>query len=864
MNRSPYRILDMLAAAAVSLALATPALANESSSAEIGNGAQPAADPVALQWGDFDGDAFQDAVVVTPQGQLSLLQNRADGGFMDVTEMAGLEGVSGVELVLFADYDQDGLADLFVATRSGTQLLLNRGFGFTDVTPSGGFGLSGSVRSAHWVDYDLDGLLDLHVVTSSENVLLHSLGERRFESVPLSTVVDNGAPSGFGAGLPGSGGTSSNPDQGSSGTGPSGTAPPVSQGPGSTSPTGLISSGGTLDIRPNLPGGSSSRPGTSGSYDATFCALSLADAASAGCLQASSVPMLGMLYPLSQNLFVDSATGNVGLGTVSPGQPLHIQSDSASAVALLQGISAQLRLVRTDTLSESSVRFNLDGGAPGWFIGTDNKPTQYVEDLVFKRNNNGAPDVIVTQADGNVGIGTGTPTVPLQVMGTNVTLASGGYIMAGSAGGVNLSMDNDEIQARNNGAAYLLNLNYDGGDVILGGSGNSNVGIGTQSPLAPLHVAGTADTGTGLVNNGLLVTGSVTGKNISMDANEIMARDNGVESRLLLNGQGGNVIIGGQSGASDGFLGIGTTSPLDVLHIVTGNNSANARLEGFSATVDLRRSNATAGSSSIVMRNGGSTKWTTGMHSSTGDDFVINRGVLQETALNVSTLTGNVGIGAFGAVAPLQINGSETTGLTTDGLLVIGTANNKSLSLDGNEIQARVGNTAGSFSLNRSGGFVGIGTSSPGTTLDVNGAITIRGGADIVESFESSCGVLEPGTVVVIDPDRPGMLMCSGSAYDTKVAGVVSGAGGVKPGLMLGQDDMFSGDTKVAMTGRVYVKCTTEGGPVLPGDRLTTSSLDGYAMRVVDGARADGAVIGKAMSSLEDGTGLVLVLVNLQ
>ena len=107
-------------------------------------------------------------------------------------------------------------------------------------------------------------------------------------------------------------------------------------------------------------------------------------------------------------------------------------------------------------------------------------------------------------------------------------------------------------------------------------------------------------------------------------------------------------------------------------------------------------------------------------------------------------------------------------------------------------------------------------------------------------------------------------LACSFDAYDTKVAGVVSGAGGVNPGLMLGQDDLFTGDTKVAMTGRVYVKCTTEGGPVRPGDRLTTSSLAGHAMKVLDDARAPGTVIGKAMSSLDDGTGLVLVLVNLQ
>ena len=51
---------------------------------------------------------------------------------------------------------------------------------------------------------------------------------------------------------------------------------------------------------------------------------------------------------------------------------------------------------------------------------------------------------------------------------------------------------------------------------------------------------------------------------------------------------------------------------------------------------------------------------------------------------------------------------------------------------------------------------------------------------------------------------------------------------------------------------------------IRPGDRLTTSSLRGHAMRTSDDARSDGAVLGKAMTELTAGEGLVLVLVNLQ
>jgi hypothetical protein len=72
------------------------------------------------------------------------------------------------------------------------------------------------------------------------------------------------------------------------------------------------------------------------------------------------------------------------------------------------------------------------------------------------------------------------------------------------------------------------------------------------------------------------------------------------------------------------------------------------------------------------------------------------------------------------------------------------------------------------------------------------------------------------------------------------------------------------GDHPVALTGRVWCKVDATFGAVKPGDLLTTSSTAGHAMKASDSGRRAGAVIGKAMTSLEDGRGLVLVLVNLQ
>ena len=129
----------------------------------------------------------------------------------------------------------------------------------------------------------------------------------------------------------------------------------------------------------------------------------------------------------------------------------------------------------------------------------------------------------------------------------------------------------------------------------------------------------------------------------------------------------------------------------------------------------------------------------------------------------------------------------------------------------------------------------------------------------------AACVEAPVGSVLVVSERQVGAVELSDEPYDRRVVGVVSGAGGVRPGLELGQVGVLEGDTKVALTGRVYVRCTTENGAVRPGDLLTTASRAGHAMRASDPERAFGSVIGKALSGhAGDEPGLVLVLVNLQ
>jgi len=136
-------------------------------------------------------------------------------------------------------------------------------------------------------------------------------------------------------------------------------------------------------------------------------------------------------------------------------------------------------------------------------------------------------------------------------------------------------------------------------------------------------------------------------------------------------------------------------------------------------------------------------------------------------------------------------------------------------------------------------------------------------GADVAEKFPVS-EEAQPGMVVAIDPDHAGQLCLARGAYNRRVAGVVSGANGLPAGAVLGhlpgQDDAPA----VALSGRVWVRCDATDHSIEVGDLLTTAETRGHAMKALDHDRSQGAILGKAMSSLKEGKALVLVLVTLQ
>ena len=173
------------------------------------------------------------------------------------------------------------------------------------------------------------------------------------------------------------------------------------------------------------------------------------------------------------------------------------------------------------------------------------------------------------------------------------------------------------------------------------------------------------------------------------------------------------------------------------------------------------------------------------------------------------------------------------------------------------------GNRAGKLDIRNTAGdpVITLDGASGETTVKV---LKITGGADIAEPFLMSGETIPKGAVVVIDELNPGKLRLSDRAYDTKVAGIVSGANGINPGLALHQEGVIEGGQNVALTGRVHAMAEATDDSIKPGDLLTTSETPGHLMKASDRERRDGAIIGKAMSSLESGKGFVLVLVNLQ
>jgi hypothetical protein len=402
-----------------------------------------------------------------------------------------------------------------------------------------------------------------------------------------------------------------------------------------------------------------------------------------------------------------------------------------------------------------------------------------------------------------------------------------------------------------------------------------NVGIGTTEPGTKLHVESggakavfgknTASGGIGVEGQARNFSGGgvgVYGKSYSTDGIGVFG--------IAAMSTGKNYGVYGQSQSPDGWagyfhghghfsgnVGIGTTEPGAKLDIIGDLATRNPGSTPNGSQILL---SSPQGNPGLIIQLGDGAgnrlnQWVTGVHSDESY-YIQERGASgsQGTKHMVIASGGNVGIGTTSPKTKLHIEGGSDASLGGGGFLVTGSESGTNMVIDDNEIIARNNGNPSKLYLNKGSGNV------------VVSVLEIIGGSDLAEPFEvAGAESIEPGMVVAIDSEHPGQLRIADKAYDRKVAGIVSGANGINPGMTMSQEGTVAdGFLLVALTGRVYAWADASNGLIEPGDLLTTSDIPGHAMKVTDYSRAQGAILGKAMSSLDQGQGLVLVLVTLQ
>jgi len=359
-----------------------------------------------------------------------------------------------------------------------------------------------------------------------------------------------------------------------------------------------------------------------------------------------------------------------------------------------------------------------------------------------------------------------------------------------------------------------------------------NVGIGTTSPGAGLHLKGPG------YPSSFMYLQSNSGQDAGIRLYEgdtvkwHMFNSSSDSGLMVCNNAYSPVLFADQS---TGNVGIGTTAPIGKLHV-----KSKIRIEGSDTSFPFLD----------LVNWAGTGKWT--LYGNNDNDFRIAEyvGTLRGDRIVIKE-GGNVGIGTTSPQNKLDAAGAVAVGTSYAGTE---TAPTNGMIIQGN---------------------VGIGTTAPGEKLTVRGNVLLESastgapvlelgeGLDYAEGFDvTEDADIEAGTVLVIDSDNPGKLKVSGSSYDSKVAGIVAGAKGMGSGVRLGVGQF---DYDVALAGRVYCKVDATEAAVQAGDQLTTSGTAGYAMKATDYDRARGAVLGKAMESLAEGQkGQILVLVTLQ
>lgn len=336
---------------------------------------------------------------------------------------------------------------------------------------------------------------------------------------------------------------------------------------------------------------------------------------------------------------------------------------------------------------------------------------------------------------GNCGVGVYTPLTPRQpILATPYALCA-------------LKPDGHSLDASDGSPEDALFVDAIG-----------EVGIFTAAPEARLHVIGTSDSEP--VGGGVVVIGGTTTANISIDQNEIMARNNGLVAELFLNNDGGNVNCGANVLAA-AFLDLNNTA----FSLDPANTGVSATLAG---SIDLAVGEGIQiGSGLITATNA----WTIG-----GANVLLRLG--DSTADQVSVPAKDFFMSDTATIADGDQNIYFTdTAITTSNVLrwddsfVLACGDN--IGQIDSRFEWHIEDNANAAWMLTSGSdddaeltFDELGN------MNIDGTLTSSNGCDLAEAFLGP--QLAPGTVVVLDASRPEAVIASNGAYQSGIVGVVS------------------------------------------------------------------------------------------
>jgi hypothetical protein len=483
----------------------------------------------------------------------------------------------------------------------------------------------------------------------------------------------------------------------------------------------------------------------------------------------------------------------------------------------------------------------------------------------------------VTADFGTVSGGYGNTSGPRATIGGGSgNISSGSVAVVGGGGGNTASGNSSTVSGGGGNTSSSLFATVGGGLLNTGSAGYATVGGGyfnTASGPGSFVGGGGYD---GFTQSGNLASGkaSAVAGGLGNFATNDYSTVSGGESNLSW---GGFAMVGGglHNVSSQNFTtvggGLGNMASSRGATVGGGYNNTSSGVGafvgggGYDGSVSL--GNTASGNASVVsggLGNGAVADYSAvaggDQNSASGQYSVVGGGQFNSASADYSMIPGGSGNTATGV-------GSFAAGLNAH-------ANHIASFVWGDGSAAANSTGPNTFAVKAAGGvgfYVGSGYFAVDPTGNVNATgngsvctLTIRGGCDLAEPFQISTHEIPKGAVVVIDEEDPGKLKMSERAYDTRVAGIVSGANGINTGIALHQEGKFEGGENVALSGRVYVLADASKNPINPGDLLTTSDNPGHAMKVTNHAKAHGAIIGKAMSALKEGNGMVLVLVTLQ